>query len=110
MANGCDGYLHWSWMNWNDDPLHDTRFRLFAPGDTYLIYPGPRSSVRYERYIEGVQMAEKFRRLRADYEAAGRQADVARLDAALAAFKDGVVHAAAPAAPRLNALRRLLNE
>lgn len=110
VANGFDGYLHWSWMNWNDDPLHDTRFRLFAPGDTYLIYPGPRSSVRYERYIEGVQMAEKFRRLRADYEAAGRQADVARLDAALAAFKDGVVHAAAPAAPRLNALRRLLNE
>ena len=55
-------------------------------------------------------MAEKFRRLRADYEAAGRQAEVARLDAALAAFKDGEVHAAAPAAPRLNVLRRLLNE
>lgn len=68
IANGFDGYLHWSWMNWTDDPLNDTRFKFFPPGDTYLIYPGDlslpgsevRSAVRYESYIEGVQQAEKI--------------------------------------------------
>lgn len=64
VAGEFDGYLHWSWMNWTDDPLHDARFKLFPAGDTYCIYPGPRSGVRYERYIEGVQQAEKLRMLR----------------------------------------------
>ena len=48
-------------MNWNDDPLHDTRYRLFGSGDTFCIYPGPRSSVRFESFIKGVQLAEKVR-------------------------------------------------
>lgn len=61
IANGYDGYLHWSWMNWNDDPLHDTRYRLFGSGDTFCIYPGPRSSVRFESFIKGVQLAEKVK-------------------------------------------------
>ena len=30
VANKFEGYLHWSWMNWADNPLSDTRFRLFA--------------------------------------------------------------------------------
>lgn len=63
-ATGHDGYLHWSYMNWNDNPLEDTRFRMFAPGDTYFIYPDGRSSVRYERMVEGIQMSEKIRLLR----------------------------------------------
>lgn len=58
---GLDGYLHWSWMNWPDAPLEDSRFRLFSAGDTYLFYPGPRSSARFEKYIEGVQQVEKAR-------------------------------------------------
>lgn len=62
-ARGYDGYLHWSWLNWTDDPVHDTRFRMFAPGDTYMVYPGPRTSVRFERLIEGIQQAEKARLL-----------------------------------------------
>ena len=64
IALGTDGYLHWSWMNWPDKPLEDSRFRLFSAGDTYLFYPGPRSSVRFERYIDGVQQGEKIRLLR----------------------------------------------
>lgn len=59
LARGTDGYLHWSWINWPDSPLEDSRFRLFSAGDTYLFYPGPRSSLRFERYIGGVQQAEK---------------------------------------------------
>ncbi len=63
LACGTDGYLHWSWINWPDRPLEDSRFRLFSAGDTYLFYPGPRSSVRFERYIDGVQQVEKIRLL-----------------------------------------------
>jgi len=61
---GHDGYLHWSWMNWTDDPMNDSRFKLFSPGDTYFVYPEGRSSVRFERLIEGIQLCEKVRILR----------------------------------------------
>ena len=64
---GHDGYLHWSWSNWTDDPLHDSRFKLFAPGDTYFIYPDAKSSVRFERLIEGIQLSEKVRLLRLEF-------------------------------------------
>jgi len=63
-ATGHDGYLHWSWLNWTDDPMHDSRFKMFAPGDTYFIYPEGRSSVRFERLIEGIQLGEKVRLLK----------------------------------------------
>lgn len=65
-ATGHDGYLHWSYMNWTNNPLEDTRFHMFAPGDTYFVYPDGRSSVRYERMVEGIQMSEKIRLLRED--------------------------------------------
>ena len=71
IATGADGYLHWSYQNWTDNPLEDTRFKLFAPGDTYFIYPDGRSSIRYERMVEGIQMAENIKALRADLEAKG---------------------------------------
>lgn len=66
LAADFDGWLHWSWLNWTDDPLHDSRFFLFAPGDTYFFYPGPRSSLRHERLLEGIQQFEKVAALRAE--------------------------------------------
>lgn len=66
IAAGFDGYLHWSWLNWHETPLTDTRFRLFSPGDTYFFYPGPRSSQLFERLVEGIQLAEKVRLLKAE--------------------------------------------
>lgn len=65
-AADFDGWLHWSWINWTDDPLRDSRFFLFAPGDTYLFYPGPRSSLRHERLLEGIQQFEKIQILKSD--------------------------------------------
>ena len=62
-----DGYLHWSWMNWDDDPLTDSRYRKFGSGDTYCYYPGNRSSVRFERLIEGIHQYEKIQILREEY-------------------------------------------
>ncbi|MCM1109851.1 MAG: DUF4091 domain-containing protein [Clostridium sp.] len=83
-ANGADGYLHWAFTNWTDNPLHDTRFFMFAPGDTYCVYPGGGSSIRWERFIEGIQTSEKVRLLRDELSDAGRVDDLARLDNALA--------------------------
>ena len=66
-ANDLSGYLHWSWMNWAESPLKDTRFRLFGAGDTYCYYPGNRSSVRFERLVEGIHQYEKIQILKAEY-------------------------------------------
>lgn len=66
-ANNLDGFLHWSWINWDEHPLTDTRFRLFGSGDTYLYYPGNRSSIRFERLIEGIQQYEKIQILKQEY-------------------------------------------
>lgn len=89
IATGADGYLHWSYQNWTDDPLADTRFKLFAPGDTYFIYPDGRSSIRYERMVEGIQMGEKIKALRADIEARGDIKLMKRLNEALLPLQMG---------------------
>lgn len=109
VANKFEGYLHWSWMNWADNPLTDTRFRLFAPGDTYLIYPGPRSSVRYERFIEGVAMTEKVRILREEYAAKGNNAALDALNKQVEAFAPAGIPTGQTAAGMVNALQLLLN-
>ena len=62
-----DGYLHWAWMNWDEHPLTDSRYRLFGSGDTYCYYPGNRSSIRFERLIEGIHQYEKIQILREEY-------------------------------------------
>jgi hypothetical protein len=66
-AAGFDGLLRWSFTSWNRDPLHDSRFRSWPAGDTYMVYPGDRSSIRYERLVEGIQDYEKIRILRAAF-------------------------------------------
>lgn len=89
-AADFDGWLHWSWINWTDDPLRDSRFFLFAPGDTYFFYPGPRSSLRHERLLEGIQQYEKIRLMRGDADLESALRDVlnepAQDPAALAAL------------------------
>lgn len=87
-ASGTDGYLHWSLINWPEQPLTDSRFRLFAAGDTYLIYPGVRSSVRFERVIEGIQQAEKANVLRTALAEEGDFETLQALEEALAEFVD----------------------
>lgn len=90
VADGFDGYLHWSWLNWTDDPLRDSRFFMFAPGDTYVVYPGARSSVRHERFTEGVQTAEKIRLLREEFEKAGRTAELQEMENVLHEFSQNL--------------------
>ena len=46
---GFTGYLRWAYNNWAKAPLLDTRFRTWPGGENYQIYPGPRSSIRFEQ-------------------------------------------------------------
>ncbi len=108
-ANGFNGFLRWAWMNWTDDPLRDTRFKFFTPGDTYIVYPGGRSSIRWERFTEGVQQAEKIRLLREEYAAAGDETSLATLNTAVENFKSGTVSATSTSAYLVNYLESVLN-
>lgn len=62
-----DGYLRWAYNSWTKHPLNDTRFRSWPAGDTYIVYPYGRSSVRFEKLIEGIQAYEKVRILRNEF-------------------------------------------
>ncbi len=58
------GLLRWAYNSWPQEPLVDTRYTKWPAGDTFLVYPGPRSSIRFERLREGIQDYEKIRILR----------------------------------------------
>jgi hypothetical protein len=59
-ANELDGFLRWAYNSWVEDPLIDSRFRTWPAGDTFIVYPGARSSIRFECLMEGIQDFEKL--------------------------------------------------
>lgn len=65
IAYDYDGMLRWAYNSWPENPMLDSRFGNWPAGDTYLTYPGCHSSIRFERLIDGIEVAEKVRRLRA---------------------------------------------
>ncbi len=65
-AMGLDGFRKWTYNNWPEDPVRDSRSFSRPAGDTYLVYPGARSSVRLEKMAEGIRDCEKMRILKAD--------------------------------------------
>lgn len=103
IARGFDGYLHWALFNWDDHPLTDSRFRLFGSGDTYCIYPGARSSLRFERMIEGIQQAEKVALLRAE------GGDNSEMERWLSAIASGKFTGVPTPACMINKLETILN-
>lgn len=86
FAKGFEGYLRWAYNSWTVNPIKDARFRNWAAGDTYIVYPDARSSVRFEKLIEGIRDYEKARILRSEWEASGNKAALKRLDEALKSF------------------------
>ncbi len=109
IAKGFNGFLRWAWMNWTDEPLTDTRFRMFTPGDTYIVYPGARSGIRFERLIEGVQAAEKVRLLRQEYQANNNTEALKQLEQALLSFASGHPEAGQTTGSMVRRLQSLLN-
>ncbi len=67
ISGNYDGYLRWAFNSWTSNPLQDSRFRTWAGGDTYIVYPDGRSSIRFERFIEGIQDYEKINILRKEH-------------------------------------------
>jgi len=83
---GFSGYLRWAYNNWQQAPLLDSRFRNWQAGDCYQIYPGPRSSIRFEKFIEGIQDFEKIRILKEQFEKDGNVAKLKELNELLTTF------------------------
>ncbi len=81
-AQGYDGFLRWAYNSWVDNPLASTDFVTWPSGDCFLVYPGNRSSVRFERLRDGIEEFEKIRLLRARLDGAANRT----LDQALAPF------------------------
>ncbi|MBD3412894.1 MAG: DUF4091 domain-containing protein [Candidatus Aminicenantes bacterium] len=88
-AAGFDGLLRWSYCSWVKDPLRDSRFITWPAGDTFIVYPEARSSIRFERLKEGIQDAEKIRILCREFEQSGTEKsrqNLLQLHAVLAEF------------------------
>lgn len=86
LAADYDGYLRWAVNSWTADPMTDTRFRTWCAGDTYMIYPDGRSSLRFDKLVEGIQDYEKMRILIDEWNAADQLDKVAELTRALSRF------------------------
>lgn len=86
FANDYDGYLRWAYNSWTKDPLKDTRYERWAAGDCFIIYPGGRSSVRFEHLVEGIQDYEKARIMVEKWEEEGNGAALTAVRKALEAF------------------------
>lgn len=103
-----DGYLRWAYNSWTLDPLRDSRFRTWAAGDCYLVYPNGRSSIRMERLIEGIQDYEKIRILREEFEKNGNKGKLNKLNKMVSLFQgDALIEQ--PAEVMVSKGRDLLN-
>lgn len=105
---GLDGYLRWALNSWVKHPLQDSRFHTWAAGDTYLIYPGGRSSLRFEHLINGIQAYEKIRLLKKEYAEKGDKRKLDKIDKALQLFDETTLKEI-PAAEAIGKAKRMLN-
>lgn len=103
-----DGYLRWAYNSWPREPLLDSRYSAWAGGDTYLVYPGARTSIRFEKLIEGIQAHEKVTILRNEFEKKGNKAGLKKIEKMLSAFnlKD---FPQVPAEKTVNRAKKTLN-
>lgn len=110
-ANNFDGFLRWAFNSWVENPLTDSRFRTWPAGDTYIVYPEARSSIRYERLLEGIQDYEKIQIIKTQLLQSSTEADKAKLEQLDAAInKLGTVERTPTWNDDLNAAKALLNK
>ena len=103
-----DGYLRWALNSWVKNPLQDSRFTAWAAGDTYLIYPGARSSIRMERLVEGVQAFEKVRILKEEFKKKGNKGAIKNIEKILQMFDERSL-GEIPAATAVNKAKEVIN-
>ncbi|MBQ8098807.1 MAG: DUF4091 domain-containing protein [Bacteroidaceae bacterium] len=105
MAAGYDGYLRWAYNSWVKDPNSDARFRTWASGDCFLVYPGG-SSIRMERLTEGIQDYEKLRILKQT----ASEKQLQRISEVLETMRPNVLDPSVEAADLLKTGKALLRE
>ena len=88
--------------------MRDTRFRSWPAGDTYLVYPGSRSSVRFEKLIDGIEDYVKIATLKKGFQETGNTEALQKLEAMLAPFRDISNLAEMPADKMLRDAHRVL--
>jgi hypothetical protein len=79
---GLDGMLRWAYNSWVENPLVEQDFTSWPSGDTSLVYPGNRASLRLEALRNGIESVEKIRLLRAS----SSPEEIASLETALRQF------------------------
>ncbi|MGI6074343.1 MAG: glycoside hydrolase domain-containing protein [Fermentimonas sp.] len=110
VAADLDGMLRWAYNSWVENPLTDSRFRTWPAGDTYIVYPDARSSIRFERLKEGIQDAEKIWILRNEVANGGNEeaaTKMAELEKAIEYFDS--VSPSDDWNEKLNEAKKLLN-
>ena len=81
-----DGMLRWAYQSWVENPLRCQDFVTWPSGDTSLVYPGGRSSLRLEALRNGIETFEKIRLLRARAAKRDQMGVLAPVEEALASF------------------------
>lgn len=81
-----DGFLRWAYATWVENPMRSTDYTSWPSGDTNLIYPNNRSSLRLEVFRDGIEAFEKYHLVKAKLEKAGDTVGLQKLRAALEPF------------------------
>ncbi|HET7360877.1 MAG TPA: DUF4091 domain-containing protein, partial [Salinimicrobium sp.] len=81
-----DGYLRWAYNSWVLEPLLDSRFATWAAGDTYFVYPGGRTSLRFEKLVDGIEAFEKIQLLKAEFKQNNDMESLSKLNKTLELF------------------------
>lgn len=104
-----DGYSRWAFNSWVIEPLLDSRFYTWPGGDTYLIYPGARTSMRFERLISGIQAFEKVRILKEEFELKGNKRSLSKIKSTLDLFDETTLDSI-PASEVVSNANKVINE
>lgn len=83
-----DGYLRWAYNSWVLEPLLDSRFITWPGGDTYFIYPGGRTSMRFEKLTDGIQAFEKIQILKNEFAKNKNNAGLKKIEEILQVFDE----------------------
>lgn len=106
-SRGYTGFLRWAFDSWTEDPLYDTKHVTWDAGDCFLVYPGARSSIRFERLREGIQEYEKVRILR---QRLSGTPEMAKVEEKLSHLTLKQAQSGDPVAPLVNAAKAAITE
>lgn len=87
-AARLDGFLRWAYNSWVENPFADCRWpkRAWPAGDCFLVYPGNRTTPRFETLRDGIEDFEKIRILEERAARPDASAELKRAVAELRAF------------------------